>query len=39
MTMDQALNPISDIARIYLFRKGGRGLINVEDSKIDSSRT
>ena len=33
MTMHQALNPKSDIARIYLSRKeGGRGLISVEDT-------
>ena len=32
MTMHQALNPKTDIARIYLSRKeGGRGLISVED--------
>ena len=31
--MHQALNPKSDIARIYLSRKeGGRGLISVEDT-------
>ena len=33
MTMHRALNPKSDVARIYLSRKeGGRGLINVEDT-------
>ena len=33
MTMHWALNPKSDIARIYLSRKeGGRGLISVEDT-------
>ena len=33
MTMHRALNPKSDIARIYLSRKeGGRGLISVEDT-------
>ena len=32
MTMHRALNPKSDVARIYLSRKeGGRGLISVED--------
>ena len=32
MTMHWALNPKSDVARIYLSRKeGGRGLISVED--------
>ena len=33
MTMHQALNPKSDVARIFLSRKeGGRGLISVEDT-------
>ena len=33
MTMHRALNPKSDVARIYLSRKkGGRGLIRVEDT-------
>ena len=33
MTMHRALNPKSDVARIYLSRKeGGRGLISVEDT-------
>ena len=33
MTMHQVLNPRSDVARIYLFRKKGRtGLISVEDT-------
>ena len=32
MTMHRALNPKSDVARIYLSRKeGGKGLISVED--------
>ena len=37
MTVHQALNPKSDLARIYLSRKeGGRGLISVEDTvKLD----
>ena len=31
MVIHQALNPKSDLARIYLSRKeGGRGLMNVE---------
>ena len=39
MTTYQALNPKSDVARIYLSRKeGGRGLISVEDSKTGCSR-
>ena len=39
MTMYQALNPKSDVARIYLSRKeGGRGLISAEDSKTGCSR-
>ena len=33
MTMHRALNPNSDVARIYLSKKGGgRGLISVEDT-------
>ena len=32
MTMHQALSPKSEAARIYLSRKGGRGLISVEDT-------
>ena len=33
MTMHRALNPKSDVARIYLSRKeGGRGLISAEDT-------
>ena len=33
MTMHRALNPKSEVARIYLSRKeGGRGLISVEDT-------
>ena len=33
MTMHRALNPKSDVARIYLSKKeGGRGLISVEDT-------
>ena len=32
MTMHQAVNPKSDITRIYLSRKGGRGLISGEDT-------
>ena len=32
MTMHQALNPKTDRAKIYLSRKGGRGLIIVEDT-------
>ena len=33
MTTHQALNPKSDVARIYLSRKvGGRGLISAEDT-------
>ena len=32
MTMHQALNPKSGIARIYLSSKGGRGIISVEDT-------
>ena len=33
MTMHQAVNPKSEVARIYLSRKeGGRGLISVEDT-------
>ena len=32
MTMHWVLNPKCDIARIYLSRKGGRGLISVEDT-------
>ena len=37
MTVHQALNPKSDLARIYLSRiEGGRGLISVEDTvKLD----
>ena len=33
MKMHRALNPKSDVARIYLSRtEGGRGLISVEDT-------
>ena len=33
MTINRALNPKSDVARIFLSRKeGGRGLISVEDT-------
>ena len=32
MTMNRALNPKSDVARIHLSRKGGRGLVSVEDT-------
>ena len=33
MTMHQALNPKSDVTRIYLsIKEGGRGLIRVEDT-------
>ena len=33
MTVHRALNPKSDIARIYLSRKGGgKGLISIEDT-------
>ena len=33
MTLHRALNPKSDVARIYLSRKeGGRGLANVENA-------
>ena len=39
MTMHRALNPKSDVARIYLSRKeGGRGLVSVKGSKMGYSR-
>ena len=37
MTTHRALNPKSNLARIYLSGKGARGLITVEDSKIGYS--
>ena len=36
MTMQKPLHPRDDIDRIYVPRKGGRGLISIEDS-VDAS--
>ena len=36
MTMHKALHPRDDVDRLYVSRKGGRGLVSIEDS-IDAS--